>query len=57
MFATTTTAFIAYNTGYSEKFVDPNLARLIDLGGAKMIVINVFTLIKIMKGHNYYYLR
>ena len=28
-----TTTFITYNTSYSEKFVYPNLARLIELGG------------------------
>ena len=30
----TTTTFITYNTNYTEKFVHPNLARLIELGGA-----------------------
>lgn len=33
---TTTTTFITYNTSYSERFVHPNLARLIELGGAKI---------------------
>ena len=32
----TTTMFITYNTSYSEKFFHTNLARLIDLGRAKM---------------------
>ena len=51
---TTTTTFITYNTSYSEKFVHPNLARLIELGGAKIkYLINLFTMTKIMKG-NYY---
>ena len=31
---TTTATFITYNTSYSKKFVHPNLARLIELGGA-----------------------
>ena len=40
---------------YSEKFVHPNLARLIELGGAKIkYLINIFTMTKITKGNNYY---
>ena len=53
---TTTTTFITYNTSYSEKFVHPNLARLIELGGAKIkYLINIFTMTKITKGNNYYF--
>lgn len=33
---TTTTTFITYSTSYSEKFVHPNIARLIKLGGTKI---------------------
>ena len=33
-FSETTTTFNTHNTIYSEKFVHPNLARLIELGGA-----------------------
>ena len=53
--STTTTTFITYNSSYSEKFVHPNLARLIELGGAKIkYLINIFTMTKITKGNNYY---
>ena len=30
------TTFITYNTSYNEKFVHPNLGRLIKLAGAKI---------------------
>ena len=33
---TTTTSFITYNTSYNERFVHPHLAKLIELGGAKI---------------------
>ena len=47
--------FITYNSSYSEKFVHPNLARLIELGGAKIkYLINIFTMSKTTKGNNYY---
>ena len=52
---TTTTTFITYNTSYGEKFVQPNLARLIELAGAKIKqLFNIFTMTKITKGHNCY---
>ena len=51
----TTTTFITYNTNYSEKFVHPYFARLIELGGTQVKqLFNIITMTMITKGHDYY---
>ena len=40
-----------------KSLTNPNLARLIELGGAKIkTLINIFTMTKITKGHIYYFM-